>query len=139
MVNQLNTLETPKTRSLVRNLEAIGWMLKSVEIDLVSETARIDLRRGNLEVIFDARKGGATITRGFIVTRTERVGRRGDSFNAETLGYEFAGRTNCYGLRCGIRELANYIADNAPVAITRQCARDLLRPLLRVEGAEKNG
>lgn len=130
------TASLPATaQSLVIGLERIGWSLKNVDIDLVSETARVELRRGNLEVIFDARNGRASITRGFVTTRTERVGRRGDSYRAETLGYEFAGRQSGLGLRSGLRALSHYVADNAPVAITHEQARNLFRPLLANEVA----
>lgn len=121
---------TASSNALVAALEAIGWDLLSVEVDLVAETARIELRSGDLAVLFDARNGRASITRDRIVPQLHRIGRKGDITVVERLHPIFIGRQRCGGLRGGLRTLSHYVADNAPVAIGHDKARDIFRPLL---------
>lgn len=47
-----------RRRIAVAPLAAIGWNLRAVEIDLVAETARVEVARADgLTVTFDARHG----------------------------------------------------------------------------------
>ncbi len=119
--------------NLAASLGRIGWTLASVEIDVPAEKARIELRRGDLCVTFDARGGKASITRETLAHETVKVGRRGDSFRAERVRFEFLGRTSGLGLRSGLRALSHYVADNAPLPIAHEQARNLFRPLLSAQ------
>ena len=127
---------------LVRSLEAIGWQLLSVEIDLTVEAARIELRSGDRYVMFDARNGRASITREVMETRQHRVGRKGDITVVSRVHPVFIGRQSGLGLRSGLRALSHYVGDNAPIAIPHDQARDIFRPLLagpalaRVQGVQ---
>lgn len=116
-------------------LERIGWILTNVEIDVPSESARIELKRGDLRVVFDCRRGRSTIERERWRVEAERVGRKSDRFVAETRRPEFIGRIKLRGMRAGLRALAHYVADNAARSLTHAEGRDMFRPLLSVSGA----
>lgn len=118
------------SRSLERRLESIGWQLLNVEIDLVAETARIELAQGDLRVMLDARNGRASITREVMEWPQRLIGRKGDFTVAKHISTRFLGRQNCGGLRSGLRTLAHYVADNSSHALGHAEARDLFRPLL---------
>lgn len=113
-------------RRLQRGLERIGWQVVSAELDLVRETARIELRHGDLLVTFDARNGRASTTRERVYVETELVGRRGDRFRAEVLRTRFLGRTRHLGARSGLRWLAQYVADNNEHQLCAPAVRALL-------------
>lgn len=117
-------------RCLQLGLERIGWTIENAEIDLVNETARIELRRGDLHVTFDARNGRASSTRERVYTETQLVGRRGDRFRAEVLRTRFVGRTRHEGARSGLRWLCGYIADNAVRPILDKDVQALVRLVL---------
>jgi hypothetical protein len=116
--------------ALARSLHVIGWELLSVEIDLSAETARIELRSGDRYVMFDARNGHASITRETMTKEQCRVGRKGDITVVDRVHPVFLGRQSGLGLRSGLRALSHYVADNAPLAIPHDQARDIFRPLL---------
>lgn len=103
---------TARMRLLQIGLERAGWQVLAVEIDISRETARIELRRGDLQVTFDARNGRASTTRERVRRETVLVGRRGDRFRAERIAMEFVGRTRHEDARSGLHWLAQYVADN---------------------------
>lgn len=115
---------------LVRSLESAGWNLLAVEIDVGAETARIELRRGALSVIFDARNGRASITRELITAEPVRIGRKGDVTVVTRFKPVFIGRQSGLGLRSGLKSLAHYVADNAALQLSHEAARNIFRPLL---------
>ena len=117
-------------RELPARLERIGWVLSSVEIDLANSTARVEVRRGELLVTFDARNGKATTTREQIVTERVVIGRRGDRCPVDRLRTVFLGRAHHEGIRSGLRWLCSYLADNAPVQIPAREVRALFAPLM---------
>lgn len=112
------------------SLERLGWNVTSVDIDLVRGTARIELRRGDRLVTFDARNGRATTTRERIRRTLATVGRRGDVTVVERLQLEFVGRERHEGIRSGLRWLANYVGDNATRPALRGEARAAFRLIL---------
>lgn len=120
-----------RARSIEQALAAIGWQLLSVDIDIDREAARIELKRGDLHVMLDARHGRASLTREIHDRRQQRIGRKGDITVVERIEPRLLGRTRCDGLRSGLRTLSHYVADNAAVAIGHDQARELFRPLLQ--------
>ncbi len=102
-----------KLRAVAAMLEAIGWTLSYFDIDVPSERARAGLRKGALEVTFDAQRGRSSITREMVEGYAETIGRRGDRFVAHRLRTRFIGRTRCEDMRSGLRFLSDYIADNS--------------------------
>jgi len=133
-VSQLSTtatdiLTTTAQRTLVHTLERLGWSLTSAEVDLVTNTARIELRRvDGLLVTLDARNGTVSITRERVRVEVKRMGR--DRYRAEVLRTDFLGRTRHEGIRSGLRALANYVEDNATTAAPRFTARPAFAALL---------
>lgn len=128
--------------ALARSLHVIGWELLSVDLDVTAETARIELRSGDLHVTFDARGGRASITRETMTTAQHRIGRKGDVTVVDRIRPVFLGRQSGLGLRSGLRALSHYVGDNAQLTIPHNQARDIFRPLLndaalaRVGGAK---
>lgn len=118
------------SHTMVRSLDSAGWQLLSVDIDLCSETARIELRQEDLYVTFDARGGKASITREVMEKERIRVGRKGDISVTTRIAPRFIGRHSGLGLRSGLRFLSHYVADNAAIALSHKEARDIFRPLL---------
>lgn len=116
--------------ALVRTLERAGWQLLAVDIDMTRETARIELRRGELFVTFDARNGKASTTRERQEIRTYKAGRKGDIYRAERVHMHFIGRARHEGARSGLRWLTNYIADNSATPLTAGEVRLMLAPLM---------
>lgn len=115
---------------LERKLESLGWQLLSVEVDVIAETARIELAQGALRVMLDARNGRASITREMMICTQHRIGRKGDFMVVRDIAWVFIGRQACGGFRSGLRTLAHYIADNSQLALSHAEARDFFRPLL---------
>lgn len=122
---------TRAASSLERSLESLGWQLLNVEIDTERETARIELKRGDLHVLFDARHGRASLTREMHETRQHRIGRKGDITVVDRIEPRFLGRTRCEDLRAGLQALSHYVADNAAVAIGHDQAHEIFRGLLQ--------
>lgn len=123
---------THALRTLAASLESIGWSVAAVEIDLVTSTARVELRYGALVLTLDARNGRCTITRERVHTETVVVGRRGDRCPVERLRTEFLGRTRHEGIRSGLRWLCAYVADNTDpgALVSARNVRALFAPLL---------
>lgn len=123
----------PAQDLLVATLERLGWSIAAAEVNLVANTARVELRRADgLLVTLDARDGRASITRERVRTVIERRGRRGDRYRAETLHTEFIGRTrHPDGIRSAMRSLCNYVEDNAIVDTPRFTARRAFAALLQ--------
>lgn len=119
-------------RAIACALERMGWQMLAVDVDMVAETARIEVkRRDGLLVTLDARIGSASITREMMRTETTIVGRRGDRFLAERLRYEFLGRQRYTGVRSATRGLCYYLAENATTtALSAYDVRNLFRYLL---------
>lgn len=128
----MNLTPSAQTR-LVATLERLGWRLAAAEVNLVANTARVELQRADgLVVTLDARNGRASITRERVRTVTEHCGRRGDRYRAETLHTEFIGRTrHPDGIRSAMRSLCNYVEDNALAAAPRFTARRAFAALLQ--------
>lgn len=129
------TALTRGASSIERSLEAIGWQLLNVEIDTQRETARIELKRGDLHVLFDARNGRASLTREMRDTRQQRIGRKGDITVVDRIEPRFLGRTRCENLREGLQALSHYVADNAAAAIGHDQAQDIFRSLVQGQAA----
>lgn len=111
-------------------LAAIGWDLRAVEIDLVAETARVEVARADgLTVTFDARHGKATVTREMAERYEVAVGRRGDRARVERVGMRFLGRERIPGMRAGLRWFADYLGDNG-TAPELGAGRTAIRALL---------
>lgn len=122
---------TTAQRTLVHTLERLGWSIASAEVDLVTNTARIELRRvDGLLVTLDARNGNVSITRERVRVEVEVTGRRGDRCRSEVLRTEFLGRTRHEGIRSALRSLANYVEDNATTTTPRFTARPAFAALL---------
>ena len=117
-------------------LGLLGWTVNAIELDLVVQSLRIELRNGGRVVTFDARNGKATITRELVEREGVAVGRRGDRCRVERLRTVFVGRTVLPGLRSGLRALSDYVADNASGNVLRADAREIFRPLLAKQSAE---
>lgn len=111
-------------------LESMGWELLTCEIDLACAAARIELRCGDRHVTLDAREGRASITRERRVAKSVAVGRRGDRFLAERVGYELIGRTRHEGVRSALRHLCSYVASNGTRALPPGAVRGLLAPVM---------
>lgn len=129
-------LTSSATKSLQIGLQNLGWQLTSVEIDLDTETCRVELRSGNRLVTLDARPGSASITREAIEHVQATVGRRGDRMPVTRIVPRFIGRTRCDGMRSGFRALASYVADNSSVLLAHSDVRNLFRPLLASSSAK---
>ena len=123
-------IATGASAALVRTLERAGWQLLAVDIDMTRETARIELRRGETFVTFDARNGKATTTRERQEIRQERFGRRGDVCMVYRVHMNFIGRARHEGARSGLRWLTNYIADNSATPLHASEVRLMLAPLM---------
>jgi len=124
----------PSEVALVAALEGMGWELLTCEIDMHSETARVEIKRfdGRL-VTLDARNGKATVTREQQRWTTAKIGRRGDECRVDRLGTEFLGREHCLGPRHALKKMCTYLADNpAPgrPALPAQDVRRLVAPLM---------
>lgn len=117
-------------KALERTLERAGWRIMAADIDMSRETARIELRRGELFVTFDARNGKATTTRERQEVKQERAGRRGDIYMAERLHMHFIGRAHHDNARDGLSWLAGYLADNSAGALTVGEAQAMLAPMV---------
>lgn len=115
---------------LQRGLESIGWQILALDINATDGHARIELRCGDRLITFDARDGKATTTRERAEVETVSVGRRGDRFRAERLRVRLLGRDRHHGMRSGLRWLASYLEQNAPVKTLSGSVREMLRPLL---------
>lgn len=115
---------------MAASLERIGWHVLSVEVDLVAESARMELRCGANLVTFDARNGAATTTREVLWSETVVVGRRGDRCRVDRLRTRFIGRERHEGMRSGLRWLAGYIAENGSRSALPKDVRDALRLIL---------
>lgn len=120
--------------ALVRTLERAGWQLLAVDIDMTRETARIELRRGERFVTFDARNGKATTTRERQEIRQERFGRKGDICMVDRVHMHFIGRAHHEGARSGLRWLTNYIADNSSTPLPASEIRLMLAPMMVPRG-----
>ena len=130
-VDVTDILTTTAQRTLVHTLERLGWSLTSAEVDLVTNAARIELRRvDGLLVTLDARYGTVSITRERVRVEVKRMGRIGDRYRAGALRTDFLGRTRHEGIRSGLRALANYVEDNATTAAPRFTARPAFAALL---------
>jgi hypothetical protein len=116
--------------ALERTLERAGWQILAVDIDMSSETARIELRRGELFVTFDARNGKASTTRERQEIRTYKAGRKGDIYRAERVHMHFIGRARHDNARDGLSWLAGYLADNSAGALTVGEAQAMLAPMV---------
>lgn len=120
-----------RVSALALGLEAAGWRVLALELDLSRETVRIEVRRADgLNVVFDARNGRASLTREVIETEAVRVGRRGDVARVERLRPRFVGRVSRLGVRQGLRVFCDYLADNTSVALPSGAVRNMLRPLM---------
>jgi hypothetical protein len=115
---------------MVEALEKIGWELLSVEIDVTAEKARIELKNGDLRVMFDASHGRSSITSERWERPQCRTGRKSDSTIVSRVAPMFLGRQRCIGFRAGLRVLSHYVADNSAVSIGHTEVRDIFRPLL---------
>ena len=119
-----------KAALLERVLDRAGWRLLNVEIDLSSETARVEVRKGDLHVTFDARNGRATLTREIVtLCRVDQLVGSG-RWRPERLHTRFIGRQSYEGVRSGLRAMSNYLADNAKVPTLRADVRDAMRLLM---------
>ena len=126
---------------LQRTLQSCGWDLRTVDIDLVGESCRVELmRRDGLLVTLDAnsvlRRG--TITREYSVSRRITVGAGGCVSNrgglpSDRVSMQLLGRSHVSGMRSGIKALAHYVADNTDSPIGRLVMRDSFRALLTPE------
>lgn len=117
--------------ALAASLEAAGWRILSLEVDMSRETARIEVRRTDgLHVTFDARDGRASFTREIMDVETVRVGRRGDVARVERVRPRFVGRSSGMTARQGLRVFCAYLADNARMSLSAGDVRNLLRPLM---------
>ena len=125
----------PKQANVVAALlERAGWFLLSAELDLVGGAARIEVRSADgLYVTFDARGGGASITRERVAHETVAVGRRGDRGMVERSKMRFIGRTKFPGgARTAMRWFADYLGDNARASFP---AKEALRALITAADA----
>lgn len=114
-----------------RALERLGWELCFVDLDLVAERGRVQVKRfDGVLVTLDADKrlGRASLTRERVVTRrdTFRPDARGPSVPVDRCTTEFIGRTKYDGVRSAARALADYIGDNP-------------QPGLKIENGRKHG
>lgn len=111
-------------------LERAGWTIVNADLDTVRETLRLELRRDDLLVTFDARNGRATTTRERVRSQTVTVGRRGDRCPVDRLKTEFVGRQRHEGARSGLRWLTRYVADNSVRALPATDVRLAFAPIL---------
>lgn len=124
-------IATSAQHLLIHTLERLGWSLSSAEVNLVANTARVELRRTDgLLVTLDARNGRASITRERVRVETELRGRKSDRYRAEFIRVEFIGRTRYDGIRSAMRSLCNYVEDNAVAPALRFTVRPAFAALL---------
>lgn len=107
-----------QVRALSASLDRFGWECTQADIDLGARKARMCFRSytGRLVTLDTDSLGRVTVTREQRASETALVGRRGDRMPVERLTTLFLGRSRPAGIRPGMREVANYIADNAGVA-----------------------
>lgn len=134
----MQSLPAP-VRIVAAGLSRLGWEVRSVEIDMIAETARIELKNQSLLVTFDARNGKATTTRETIGVRRALAGRRGDRFIAERLHVSLIGRHRHEGVRSGLRWLAGYVEQNSERPARPGEVRELFRGLLLLPRAAEGG
>lgn len=127
MAHDVKHASSAALRVFESSLEHMGWLVRAVEVDLVNDTARVELKRisDHRLVTFDARNGRSTITREVLVT--ELVTYRG--LPQYKSAYRLMGRTTHEGMRWGMRMLATYIADNSADGC-RLNAKNAFRALL---------
>jgi len=132
---QTQTELAQRAKVLTSALALLGWELTSFELDLVRETARVDLRRGDRKVIMIAPgPDRAVIERFRVVEEHVTIGRRGDRSIARRLRDEFLWRSRSGGFRAGLRELCYYIAENSTPALPSAAVRALFAPMLAPYG-----
>ncbi len=103
-----------------------GWELKSVEIDMVGRTARIEVSRGGRHVTLDVRQGKASVSRELWNIEQSTVGRRGDRSVVERIVPYFLGRARFESVQSAIRYFADYIDGNGNGQLTGIDAFQLL-------------
>lgn len=118
----------PRETLSVALLESIGWEILNFEVNTCEKTVRLELRSGSRLVTYDYRNGRSSVVRETQEKRTEKCGRKGDRFLAETVSTRFLGRDRFPGMRSGFRYLSHYIQDNT--GIGAQLVKTALVPLL---------
>lgn len=116
--------------SLARTIARGGWEIVSLEINACSARGRIELRRHDLFVTFDATEHRASTTRETQERYTALVGRRGDRMPVSRIRMRLLGRQRHLGLRNGLKWLSNYLADNSDGRLTGVAVRQSLGPVL---------
>lgn len=129
-MTSISTTQLPHMTTAVAILERAGWTIVGADLDLVRETLRLELRRDDMLVTFDARHGRATTTRERVRSQVVVVGRRGDKCPVERLRTEFVGRQQHEGIRSGLRWLTSYIAENSVRALPVADVRRAFAPIL---------
>lgn len=104
-------------------LERLGWELRACDVDLTRETLRIEIRRGELHVMLDARNGRVLLEREIVleVPAGLRQGRYCQPWARQLLG-----RSRAEGVRHGLRMMAEYIHDNGAPQLEARAAVALL-------------
>lgn len=129
-MTSLATTRPPQMIMAAAILERAGWTLVNADLDTVRATLRMELRRDDLLVTFDARNGHATTTRERVRSQRVVIGRRGDRCPVERLRMEFVGRQRHEGIRSGLRWLTTYIAENSDRALPVADVRRAFAPIL---------
>lgn len=115
---------TPEHVALATDaLERLGWEVLSCELDLTRETFRLELARGELHVLLDARNGRVVLERELVVLRAPDNVRH---THGQLWDRQFLGRSRPEGVRHGLRMVANYIRDNGASQLEARAAVALL-------------
>ncbi len=104
-------------------LERLGWDLLSCEIDQAREAFRLELGRGDLRVMLDARAERVVLEREIVRLATPSNARHTHGLNWERV---LLGRRRPEGIRSGLLMLANYIRDNGAPQLEARSAVALL-------------
>lgn len=101
-------------RAATTALARAGWELKTAEIDLVGNRARIEVSRGSRHVTLDVQNGAASVTREELEHVLVAVGRRGDRYMAERIRPRLLGREKfeAGAVQDALRFFSDYLEDN---------------------------
>ncbi len=119
-------------RKLAKLLRLLGWEFVAVEGPRGGIAASMEIDGGwkapggKRSLKFFVDKLGRTTLERFVIRReTEKVGRRGNSFNAEVLIPEFRGRETAPNVHEGVAKLLAYLFANAPLHPSRPSNADI--------------
>lgn len=107
-----SSIATASQRAIERTLDRIGWELRSIEVNVATRHARVEVRRAETIVTLDASDRSASVTRERQRVRAETIGPHWNRTRVERLGHELVGRSKHGTFAEGLASLATYMVDN---------------------------